>query len=180
LEPVKLPYTARLPDPARPIVGQTTVTFLMDVWVPAETEVQRIKLQPQVYAGGLWLIYPMEVRVLAAVIPGSNISGPSLGAVEQPSDSTVRGALRTYLCGAPPGDFAARGNLRWRILRNALQDAALARSLEARPGAWLLPEILRMSESGDPEKWCAAPRFPEEFGPEWYLRVRDGLYRLAP
>ena len=88
--------------------------------------------------------------------------------------------MRAYLCAAPAGDFAARGNLRWRILRNALQDTALARSLEARPGALLLPEILRLSESGDPEKWCAAPRFPEEFGPEWYLRVRDALYRMTP
>jgi hypothetical protein len=180
LEPVELPYTGRLPEASRPIVGQTTVVFLMDVAVPSGAEVRRTKLEPELHVNGQWILYPMEVRVVAAVIPERRESGGELGGVDQPSDSAARAALRSYLCGSPPGDFATRGSVRWFLLRDALQDMALARSLESPPGARLLPEILKkLTGESDGKKWCAAPVFPEEVGPEWYLRVRDSLLRMV-
>jgi hypothetical protein len=146
--------------------------------VPPDAAVQRTKLEAEVFVDDRWIIYPMEVRVLEAVVPEIKDRGAPLGGVEQPSDSTSRAALLAYLCDAPPGDYAARGNIRWQILRNALQDMALARTLESQPGARLLPEILRLAgASGNAAKWCQAPVFPEELGPEWYLRIRDALYR---
>jgi len=45
----RLPNSARLPDGSAPIPGQTTVTFLMDVWVPPDTVVRRSKLEPEVF-----------------------------------------------------------------------------------------------------------------------------------
>jgi hypothetical protein len=179
LERVELPYTGRLPEAARPIVGQTTVVFLMDVSVPPGAEVRRAKLEPELHVNGQWILYPMEVRVVAAIVPDRNESGAGLAGVNQSSDAAARAALQSYLCGSPPGDFAARGSVRWFLLRDALQDMALARSLESPPGARLLPELLRLTGGGEGKKWCQAPVFPEEVGPEWYLRLRDALLRMV-
>ena len=179
LEPVKLPYTGRLPDADRPMLEQTTVSFLMDLWVPPGTEVRRTKVEPEIWVDGQWINYPMEVRIVSATVPEHKDSGVPLATVEQPSDSAARAALRSYLCGATPGDYATRGNIRWMLLRDALQDMALARSLESPPGARLLPELLKLAGSGDAAKWCQAPVFPEDLGPEWYLRLRDALYRMV-
>jgi hypothetical protein len=63
------------------------------------------------------------------------------------------------------------------LLRNLWQDLALARTLESRPGERILPEIYRLAGKKPAGDWCAAPIFPSELGPEWYLRVRDMLYR---
>ncbi len=179
LEPVKLPYSGRLPDPDKPVLEQSTVSFLMDLWVPPDAEVMRTKVEPEVRVEGQWMVYPMEVRIVAATVPERKDSGVPLPPVEQPSDAAARAALRSYLCGVAPGDYAARGGLRWILLRDALQDMALARSLESPPGARLLPELLKLAGPGDPAKWCQAPVFPEDLGPEWYLRLRDALYRMV-
>jgi hypothetical protein len=179
LEPVELPYKGKLPEASRPILGQTTVVFLIDVSVPAGADVRRVKLEPELNIGGEWIIYPMEVRVLSAVVPERKQSGPGLAALDQPSDAAARAALKSYICGAPPEDFAARDSVRWFLLRDALQDTSLARSLESPPGARLLPEILKAAGGGEAASWCKAPVFPENLGPEWYLRVRDALFRMV-
>lgn len=179
LKPVTLPYKGRLPDPSAPILGQTTVTFFMDLQVPADAAVRRTKLEPQLYLEDRWITWPMEVRILPAVIPAHEMGSVALAGVEESSDVTARRALRTYLCGSSSADLATRGTIRWFVSRNAQQDTALARSLESRPGLKLLPEILRLAGSGDPAKWCETPVFPQELGPEWYLRLRNALYRLG-
>jgi hypothetical protein len=54
---------------------------------------------------------------------------------------------------------------------------ALARSL----GRAALPvEILEALGITGRAKWCQAPGGPPQLGAEWYLRVRDYLYRAAP
>lgn len=180
LKPVTLPYTGRLPDPSAPILGQTSVTFFLDVRVPADARVRRTKLEPQLHLEDRWITWPMEVRILPAVIPQHEMGSAALAGVEEPSDATARRALTTYLCGpSAAGPATRRGNLRWFIARNAIEDIALARSLESRPGLQLLPEILRLAGSGDPAKWCEATVFPQDLGPEWYLRFREALYRLG-
>ncbi|HSW51534.1 MAG TPA: hypothetical protein VLH09_15215 [Bryobacteraceae bacterium] len=178
LEPVELPYTGRLPEAARPIAGQTTVVFLMDVSVPSGAEVLRTKLEPELHVKGQWIIYPMEVRILAARIPEGTRRGGATAGVDQPADTAARSALRSYLCGAPPGEETAPAGIRGFLLRDALQDMALARSLESPPGARLFPEILKPAR-GDGKMWCESPQFPEDLGPEWYLRLRDALLRMV-
>jgi hypothetical protein len=179
LKPVTLPYTDRLPDPSTPILGQTTVTFFMDLQVPVDVGVRRTKLEPQLYLEDRWITYPMEVRILHATIPAHEMGSVSLAGIEEPSDATARSALRRYLCGSSVGDPATRNVIRWFVARNALEDTALARSLESRAGLKVLPEILRLAGSPDPGKWCETPVFPQELGPEWYLRLRDALYRMG-
>jgi hypothetical protein len=179
LEPVTFPYTGSLPDAAKPIPGQTTVTFLMDVWVPADTEVRRTRLELQLFVAGRWIICPLEVRVLPAVIPTHEISRASLGGIAEASDMTVRGALKGYVCGQAGTGANEPATIRGMILRNASQDIALARSLEKKPGELILPEVSKIAGAAERANWCEAPLFPADLGPEWYLRLRDALNRLV-
>ncbi len=180
LEPAALPITGRLPETGQRIAGQTTVTFLMDVSVPAGAEVQRTKLEPELYVDGQWIIYPMEIRLVQAVVPEHKPVDVPLAPVTEPVDATARAAVRSYLCGGGRAEPAAPGgNVRWFLLRDVSQDLALARVRESAPGSSLLPII---TGAGNPAaagkgKWCESPLWPERLGPEWYLRIRDSLYR---
>jgi len=178
LQQVKFPYTGSLPDAAKPIPGQTTVTFLMDVWVAPDTEVRRTRLELQLFAAGRWIICPLEVRILSAIVPTHEISRASLAGIAEASDMTARAALRGYVCGQAGTGAGEPATIRGLILRNVSQDIALARSLEGKPGARVLPEILKLAGAGAAAKWCAAPVFPADLGPEWYLRLRDALNRM--
>ena len=162
LEQVSFPYTGSLPDAAKPIPGQTTITFLMDVWVPFDTEAVRTRLELQLFAAGRWIIYPLEVRILAAIVPTHEISRAAPAGIAEASDMTARAAWRGYLCGqAGAGARALEPTTARRlILRNVSQDIALARALEKRPGERSLPEIIKIAGAGEAANWCAAPVFP--------------------
>jgi hypothetical protein len=181
LEPVTFPYTGALPDAAKPIPGQTTVTFLMDVWVAFDTEARRTRLELQLFAAGRWIICPLEVRILPAIVPPHEISRASLAGIAEASDMTARAALRGYVCGQAGTRTGALepATVRGLILRNASQDIALARSLEGKPGDRMLPEIFKIAGAGEAANWCAAPVFPADLGSEWYLRLRDALNRMV-
>ena len=47
----------------------------MDVWIDKDAPVRRIKVEPQLYVNGDWVIYPMEMRVRENIVP--EIAGPS-------------------------------------------------------------------------------------------------------
>jgi len=177
-EKVNLPYAGRLPDASRPVPGQTTVVFLMDVWTPREADPQRVKLEPELYLDGEWYIYPMEVRVTPVVVPDHEELASELAPVGEPADATARAAIRAWLCGAAArkGD-GGPSNLRWFIRRDAAQDLAAARLVESSPGALIWPLIGGKALAVGRERWCAAPEWPSADGPEWYLRFRDRLYR---
>jgi hypothetical protein len=181
LQQVSFPYEGSLPDVGKPIPGQTTVTFLMDVWVKFDTEARRTRLELQLFAGGRWIIYPLEVRILPAIVPPHEISGASLAGINEASDMTARAAWKGYLCGqaGTRAGALAPATIRGLILRNVSQDIALARSLEKKPGDRILPEILKLAGAGEAANWCAAPVFPADLGPEWYLRLRDALNRMV-
>jgi hypothetical protein len=179
LQQISFPYTGSLPDATRPIPGQTTVTFLMDVWAPADAEVRRTRLELQLFAAGRWIIYPLEVRILPAVVPTHEISRTTLAGIAEASDMTARAALRGYVCRQAGAAANEPATVRGMILRNVSQDIALARSLEKKPGELILPEILKLAGAGEAAKWCEAPVFPADLGPEWYLRLRDALNRLV-
>jgi len=180
LEPVTLPYTTTIPDASQNIPGQTTMVFWLDVWVPHNAKVSRIKLEPQVWVDGRWTRYPMEVRVLGAIVANPGAPSTPLGGLQLSSDTTVRDALRCNLCGCEPRTSVAPHSLRRMILRNVLQDLALARSIEESQGkggaSTLMLDCLGVR---DVRAWCELPKFPSEPGAEWYLTVRDALYRAA-
>ena len=143
LEPVELP-----------IPGKGAQVFWMDVWTDKARPVERIKVEPQLNLDDDWVVYPMEVRVMDAVVPDGERPAAEIEPVE---------LMRGYICGVAGRPVTVEGltpaALRYR---NARQDLALA---PRAPRA----ELLRMFGS------CTAEA-PEN--PEWYLRFRDYFLRL--
>jgi hypothetical protein len=167
LEGVPLPYEGKMNQP-----GQTTQAFWLDLWVERDALIRRIKVEPQVWAGDRWLSYPMEARIVAATAPGRYKPGPSPAPIDAPADETARRILAAWLCGHPePLGEPGPASLRDFQVRNARQDTGLA----ALPGK---EEIWRMVGAPDHAAWCASPSRPPAEGPEWYLKIRDALYRL--
>jgi len=179
VEPVAQPARGSLPGPSAPVPGQTTITFLVDLWTAASRPVSRARVELQLYTGGDWIIYPMEVRISPATVPASPPLTGKLPPAGEPADAAAREALKIYLCGLASGDKPEMTTGRGLLLRNVWQDLALARTREAKPGEKLLPEILRLAGAKAAGEWCAAPVFPVRLGPEWYLRLRDMLYRTV-
>ncbi len=68
LEPVALPYE-----------GKSTQVFWMDLWADRDAPVRRIKVEPQLNIGQDWVQYPMEVRVMDAVVPDATTQAPICG-----------------------------------------------------------------------------------------------------
>ena len=173
LRPVELPHFAVIPDPQSEAPEQSARAYLVEVWVPADAPVGRMRLEIQVKAGG-WTVWPMELRILPAVVPSARVRSPQrLPAAELRADEAAMAPLLEYLGrhGEGPGtakpamSAAPTGpprSLREVIRRNAEQDMALARTLD--PAA-LVPALnAKLATVG---------------GGEWYLGVRDLLYRMA-
>ena len=137
-----------------PIAGKGAQVFWMDVWTDKARPVERIKVEPQLNLDDDWVVYPMEVRVMDAVVPDGERPAAEIEPVE---------LMRGYICGVAGRPVTVEGltpaALRYR---NARQDLALA---PRAPRA----ELLRMFGS------CTAEA-PEN--PEWYLRFRDYFLRL--
>lgn len=176
LEPLKLSEIRQVLNPVRQVPGQTVVVVWLDLWVAAGAPVRRTRFELQLHAGGQWIVYPMELRIFAPVVPAAQGRLEALAPVEAPAARTAAGPLSAYVCGAVRGGEEGPLTVRGLIRRNARQDMALARSL----GRATLPaEILEALGAADREKWCPAPGGPPQLGAEWYLRVRDFLYRTA-
>jgi hypothetical protein len=148
----------------------------MDLWVAPDAPVRRIKVEPQLWVVDRWVVYPMEVRVVAPVVPPLEGSAEARGGDALRSDSAALARLRAYACGEalPPAKPARRGTVGYMLDRAALQDIALARQLEThvtRPV--IIGGLLRISGAGDSLSWCASRTTPDS--PEWYLRFRDLL-----
>jgi len=170
----------RLEQVRTPVQGQGTgeaETIWLDVFVPAFAEVKRVRLEAQFHDGDQWFTYPMEVRILAAIVPRFRPAGGPIAKWEKPSDETARQTLREYLCGdrAMPG--GPRGMGRALTRRNVQQDIALARAIEAKRGVKVKDSMARAAGAESAAAWCSAPPGASPYGPEWYLRVRDFLYR---
>ncbi len=172
LEPAKTPAFGALPYLPSPIPKQNTLSYWLDLWVPADAPVQRVRLEVLMKIGQGWVMYPMEVRVLQAVSP----TVPEHHAALPPLTARV-GPFRNFLCNARETGRDERLSARRLIRRNALQDIELARSLEHQGD--VRAAILQRIGLGDRARWCQAPLVAGEFDTEWFLRVRDLLYRLA-
>lgn len=178
LEPVKLPAFDTLPYPPLPIPGQNTVCYWMDLWVPAETEVQRVRLEVLMKIGRGWVMYPIEVRVIPAVAPAVKERNVELPPVTARADAAVYGPFRNYLCKEHEPGRKERLSVRQLIRRNAAQDLALARALEGRAGD-LRAELLGRAGALEKRQWCQSPEGAKPPGAEWFLPVRDAIYRKA-
>jgi len=176
-QPVSLPHTATLGRDRR------VQTYLLDLWVPASAPVGRFRLEIQMYAGGLWVIYPMEIRIQQAVVP----AGPGPATQERPPapapgpddpvDLPVRQAACAYLSGKmPSAPVLLPDSPRAFIDRNLRQDLLLARAEDEPNFSASLPLF---SGYATTTALCGATG-PAPRGAEWWLRVRDYLYQRLP
>jgi hypothetical protein len=178
LEKVDIPYTGTITRPDRPIPGQTVQSFWLDFRVPPSAPPVRFRLEAQLNVGDGWIIYPLEVRVQQTSYPTVSDVKSGLAPIDAPADATAAGVLRDYLCASPVNKPEAGTTVRQLIRRNALQDAALARSLET-PGNKQVTQQAILWSTGlrdqSPPVWCKAPKRPEGVNSEWYLKVRGYL-----
>lgn len=139
-----------------PYEGVSSQVFWMDVFVESDAPVRRVKIEPQVGIGGDWWTYPMEIRVMNAVVRGDPVP---VRALAEPLE-----VMRAFLCGGVPSPLHAAAQGAAFRFRNAQQDLALAAK-----GGNGAREELKKAMGG-----CSAPA-PAD--PEFYLRLRDLLVR---
>lgn len=160
------PYFEVMPEADVKIGGQNTQLYLLDVWVPEKTPSGTARLEI-LAKSDTWRVAPMEVRILPVTIPivPVQLEKPKpLPGVELSADTPAAQALAAFLKGEKMWTPAAEPlNLRSAIYRNSLQDLALSRTLD-----------IAVSE----RCWDARNN-RKGMGAEWYLRVRDCLYRAA-
>jgi len=161
----RLPDFGAMPDPDEDIPGQNTRVYLLDVWIPPEANPGRFRLEAQLKVG-YWIVRPMEVRVIPALVP--NRSGireagraVTLPRVEEGADAAAAAVLNDYISGAFSPMPLQPLTVRDIIRRNAIQDMALAGS----------PRALERFWKGLPSR--------KTLGAEWYLRIRDLVYSEA-
>ena len=179
LQPAKVPAFGALPYLPSPIPKQTTLSYWLDLWVPADASVQRVRLEVLMKIGSGWVMYPMEVRVLPAVVPTVPDHHAALPLITARADASVWSSFRNFLCNARETGRDERLSTRRLIHRNAIQDLALARSLDAAHQGDVRAAIVRRIGLGDRARWCQSPLAAGELDTEWSLRVRDLLYRMA-
>ena len=119
LEPVELPLS-----------GEGLAILWMDVWADRAAPVRRIKVEPQLAVGHDWVVYPMEVRVMAAVVPEGQRSAGTLCVLPRQDNDAAR--LR---------------------LRNAQQDVALSAGAPTEEIKGIVAGVCPAASKGDPESY---------------------------
>jgi hypothetical protein len=160
------PSFGAIPESLHDMPDQNTRCYLLDIWVPPDVPPRRIRIEALLKVG-IWLVAPMEIRVIAPALPAGQgkIMKEDIAPIEAPSSATAQTQFLRFLNGLPPE--TPRGILRLRdiIQRNAAEDMSLAGLSGLR-----VPEMNLLG-------WT--PFVFPEIGPEWYLRVRDFIYRSA-
>ena len=173
LEAVKLPTTGTIPE-------EGAANYWLDIWVAAAAPVRRIKVEPQMWIPDRWIVYPMEVRVIQPVVPKHVLVPTQLPEPGVRADRVVYPVLRELLCKTPQGKGggSAAATVFSLMHRNIAQDMALA---AAKPRDELVAGILRVAGITNLEDWCSVTTVSQvgELPAEWYLQVRDFLYRVA-
>jgi hypothetical protein len=164
-----LPDFGFIPDPDESIPGQNTRSYLLDLWIPPDADLKGFRLEVQLKIG-YFIVRPMEVRVLDARVPDLPVSWTgepaALPDVSAPADAAALGPLTQYFSTGQAAPIRQPATVRAFLARNAVQDVALAASLDPQRTG---PEALnRFRET-----------IPRNLGAEWYLRLRDHLYAEA-
>jgi hypothetical protein len=168
----------KLTPPFYELLPNGVAVFVVDVFVPPDAPVRRLRFEVQYHDGDHWIIYPMELRVMAATVPRLQLTTGQLAPLAASTAATSIDAFRPFLCGSGKRTTPAELNVRSLLRRNASQDLALARKIEAQQGrAPTEQAVLRALGATDARAWCSAGKPPEN--PELYLQVRDYLLRTA-
>ncbi|MEO8026814.1 MAG: hypothetical protein ABI823_10080 [Bryobacteraceae bacterium] len=160
----------------QPIEGTGPAVVWLDLFLAKDAPVDRIKIEPQLQTAGRsdWIVYPMEVRVVDARVPGAKRTPMDSGA--GPNAAADSGAIRILarqLCAGqqPEAQRSLRDPLNPQgfLHRNFLQDLSLMRFPDDADWLWL------MTKAPDRKAWCKNPVRPPDASAEWYLRIRDRL-----
>ena len=157
------PHQGKIPE------GQSAEVYWLDVEYPSTAAVERVKIEPQLWAGSHWIVYPMEVRLIEARLKALPADRDPEVAIESRAESAAFVALRQYLCARPllkaaPGE----PTIRRFIYRNALEVITYARQLRAARVAEFLP---------DSQSYCQGD---VELPFEGFLRVRSQILQTKP
>lgn len=181
LEKVTAPYTGSIPDLALGPEEQSVQSFWLDVYVPSQAPIRRVRLEVQLNSGEQWIIYPMEVRIDSLVSPKVDAISPALADARLPASETAFEHLETYLCGAKQRHGASPPNGRLLIFRNAQQDVSWARMVEKAQGReFVVTGLLALLGATDAKTWCEQRSEPRTgYDPESYWKVRNWLMKNA-
>ena len=169
LKPVDLPYLGKIGDQGIP--GQKVDTFWLDIIVPRDAKVERIKVDPQLWVDERWLSYPMEVRVVAAQVDGSLPTPGEPAPLNFPVDASAQRVWRRKYCAVSEKTSGENAlSIRRMVERNARQDAALR-------SRWSVEDVTRLLGFKDASQLCAEAYVSSPNGPENYLRLRDRILR---
>ena len=156
-------------------VERTTHVYLIDVWTPPDTPVDRIRFEVLAKTGE-WVVAPMEARVIAARVPDIPEKGccGALPEPDRPADTAAWTPLFAALAGGTSPLPPTPGTLRSVIMRNAMQDAALVRSFDARTRSSLLDRAW-------PVMFGRLPLGPASLrgNSEAYLPLRQRIWGIA-
>lgn len=164
LTEIKSPAFGAIPESIHWLPNQTTRSYIFDIWVPPDVPPRRVRIEALLKTG-FWVVAPLEVRVIELTVPSStNLPRvQNTAAITDPASATSQRQLLRYLNGQPPEMPAAVLRLADLLQRNAAEDMLLAASMNFRS-----PQLNFLA-------WTPFV-FPQA-GPEWYLRVRDLIYR---
>ncbi len=151
-----------------PVAGDGPAVFWMDVWTARDAPVRRIKVEPELNIDDDWVIYPMEARVMEAIAPDGAPGAVPSGDFDPPLEWSE---MRNYVCDFPRLQISSAAGTRSGIspwlsalrLRNVRQDIRLSEAYSAKAEATKL--------------WGSCDAKPTA-NFEWYLRIRDYLFRL--
>lgn len=168
LKPVDLPYLGMIGNQGIP--GQKVDTFWLDISVPKDAKVERIKVDPELWIDNRWILYPMEVRVLDTQVSGDLPPPGEPAPLSFPVDASAQRVWQKKICSSGEKSVPADAlNIRRLIERNARQDAVL--------GGRLPTEVIaRLLGVKDVSQWCRDDTYlANPGGPESYLRLRDRI-----
>jgi hypothetical protein len=169
LTPVDLPYLSKIGDQGIP--GQKVEVYWLDIHVPKDAKVERIKVDPQLWIDQRWLSYPMEVRVVAAQVDGDLPQPGEAVPIHFPVDASAQRVWRRVFCSISEITSATNTlTIRDLVERNARQDVALRRR-------WTVEDVTRQLGIKDAAQLCGEAYVPSPKGPENYLRLRDRILR---
>jgi hypothetical protein len=169
LKPVELPFLGKIGDEGIP--GQKVEVYWLDVHVPKDAKVERIKVDPQLLVDQRWLSYPMEVRVVAAQVDGDLPKPGETAPIDLPVDASAQRVWRRKFCSISEITSAKNAlTIRDLVERNARQDAALR-------SRWTVEDVTRSLSIADATQLCGEAYVRSPKGPESYLRLRDRILR---
>jgi hypothetical protein len=161
--------------------NQTTRSYLFDIKATADTPPRRVRVEALLKLA-TWYVAPMEVRIVAPTVPQptQSIFKEDLAPIDAPSSATARIQLFRYLAGLPPEWPRQLLRVRDMIQRNAAEDMLLARIHETQTSEAAPHRDPRFPELNLLSWWPFV--YPhtgaDQLGAEWYLKVRDFLYRF--